>query len=128
MFAFSAPRTPRRPSLTPMVDVVFLLLIFFMLVSRFGIESALPLKAGGVDGVYSGPPRLVEVGATELRLNGVAMDARPLLTELVGLTQSGEDVIVLQPSGGTTVQRLIDVMTLFETAGFGNLVVLEEPK
>ncbi len=128
MFAFSLPRTPRRPSLTPMVDVVFLLLIFFMLVSRFGLESALPLQTGGTDTGYSGPPRLVTVEGDGLRLNGVAKSPRTVLTELVGMTESGEDVIVLQPAGDASVQRLIDVMSLFQEAGFTNLAILEAPQ
>ncbi|NSY41645.1 biopolymer transporter ExbD, partial [Leisingera sp. ANG59] len=30
-------------SLTPMIDVVFLLLVFFMLASRFGMDTVLQL-------------------------------------------------------------------------------------
>ncbi len=125
MFAFSSPRTPRRPSLTPMVDVVFLLLIFFMLVSRFSLDTALPLRTGGGEAAYSGPPRLVSVEEAGLSLNGVPMGPRAVMVELVGMTESGEDVVVLQPSGGVSVQRLIDVMALFQEAGFSNLAVLE---
>ena len=33
----------RRANFTPMIDVVFLLLIFFMMISRFGDSHALPL-------------------------------------------------------------------------------------
>ncbi|MEO0362761.1 MAG: biopolymer transporter ExbD, partial [Pseudomonadota bacterium] len=40
---FDLARAPRRrPSLTPMIDVVFLLLVFFMLAARFGVELAMP--------------------------------------------------------------------------------------
>ena len=61
---FTEPvRKPRRPSLTPMIDVVFLLLVFFMLASRFGSEEALPLPLAGGGGTWSGPPRLVEIPA-----------------------------------------------------------------
>ena len=58
-------RPRRRPSLTPMIDVVFLLLVFFMLASRFGVETviSLPLASGG--GSYSGPPRIVAPGPPE---------------------------------------------------------------
>lgn len=43
----SRPR--RRPSLTPMIDVVFLLLVFFMLASRFGMDQVveMPIASGG---------------------------------------------------------------------------------
>ena len=34
----------RRPSLTPMIDVVFLLLIFFMLVARFGVDKVIDIN------------------------------------------------------------------------------------
>ena len=46
MFAFASHRPRRKPSLTPMIDVVFLLLVFFMLASRFGQDNILPLVAG----------------------------------------------------------------------------------
>lgn len=49
MFTLGSPRPRRRPSLTPMIDVVFLMLIFFMLASRFGQETTLPLGAAGGD-------------------------------------------------------------------------------
>ncbi|WP_296645235.1 ExbD/TolR family protein, partial [Roseinatronobacter sp.] len=45
MFAFEDTRPTRKPSLTPMIDVVFLLLVFFMLASRFGHDMHLPLNA-----------------------------------------------------------------------------------
>ncbi len=48
MFSFAPPRpSRRRPNLTPMIDVVFLLLVFFMLASQFGRPQALPLFGGG---------------------------------------------------------------------------------
>jgi biopolymer transport protein ExbD len=37
-------QTRRAPGLTPLIDVVFLLLIFFMLVTRFEHETRLPLQ------------------------------------------------------------------------------------
>ena len=128
MFDFAIPRTHSRPSLTPMIDVVFLLLIFFMLVARFGMDQAVPIRgaSGGAD--YSGPPRLVDVAPDGLRLNGVAMAPQPLMVELVRLTESGDDVVVLRPADGATLQRLLDVMELLGIAGFSNLSVLEAAK
>ncbi len=40
----SVNRSRRRASLTPLIDVVFLLLVFFMLATSFGSERSLPLR------------------------------------------------------------------------------------
>ena len=47
MISFGPPRPARRPSLTPMIDVVFLLLVFFMLAARFGQDTRLPMSTAG---------------------------------------------------------------------------------
>lgn len=125
MFAFSPPRPRRRLNLTPMIDVFFLLLIFFMLMARFGGDGALPMVSGPDADAYSGPPRLVEVEPEGLRLNGVAMAPRDLLTELVRLSSSGHDAVVLRPAEGTSLQRLITVMEMMRKAGFANLAIAE---
>ncbi|MFC6760360.1 ExbD/TolR family protein [Sulfitobacter porphyrae] len=56
MFSFAIARPRRRPGLTPMIDVVFLLLVFFMLASRFGQDRALPLSAGAAQRSILGRP------------------------------------------------------------------------
>ncbi|GLT07897.1 hypothetical protein GCM10007928_01280 [Sulfitobacter porphyrae] len=125
MFSFAIARPRRRPGLTPMIDVVFLLLVFFMLASRFGQDRALPLSAGGGTTLYSGPPRLVDIGAEDLQLNGVAVSLDALAREIGRLTASGDDMIVLRGTGDTPLQRLIDVARRLERAGFSHLAVAE---
>jgi biopolymer transport protein ExbD len=125
MFRFGTYRRPRRASLTPMIDVVFLLLVFFMLASQFGQTKALPLLPTGAATAYSGPPRLVEVSAQGLALNGASVLPDALLARLAALTESPEDIIVLRPQAGTDLQRLIDVAGLLSDAGFTRLAVVE---
>jgi biopolymer transport protein ExbD len=125
-----APRRPRRrPSLTPMIDVVFLLLVFFMLAARFGIEGALPLTLGtpGTAVDYSGPPRLVDVRPEALALNGVPTDEGALIAELSRLTEAPNDPILLRPRDGADLQRLIAVLEALRDAGFARLVIVEAP-
>ena len=124
MFAFAAPRPRRRPSLTPMIDVVFLLLVFFMLAARFGITGAVPLSQPG-SGPYDGPPRLVIVAAEGIRLNGVPMDETALVSELGQLTATPDDAVVLRAADGVDLQRLVDVIEALRAAGFTRLVVVE---
>lgn len=120
-----APRTRRRPNLTPMIDVVFLLLIFFMLASRFGVDRALPLSSAGGAGEYSGPPRLVELTPTGLSLNGVPVTADALAAGLAPLMQSPNDAIILRARDGADLQALVTVMDRLGTAGLTRLVLVE---
>ncbi|MFD1508467.1 ExbD/TolR family protein [Lacimonas salitolerans] len=126
MFSFAAPRPRRRPSLTPMIDVVFLLLIFFMLAARFGVDAALPLDlATGGATEYQGPPRLVDIAPDGLRLNGQAVALDGLADALAPLMQGPEDMVVLRPREGADLQRLIDVATALRAAGIARVTVVE---
>ncbi|WP_240804379.1 ExbD/TolR family protein [Qingshengfaniella alkalisoli] len=125
MFNFSDHRTPRRPSLTPMIDVVFLLLVFFMLAARFGTDMAMPLKLAGSGTGYDGPPRLVDVQAEDVKLNGVVMGEASLLAQLQELTEAPTDTIILRPGKDTPLQRVVDVMQVLNGEGYSSLVMVE---
>lgn len=125
MIRFGAPRPRRRPNLTPMIDVVFLLLVFFMLASRFGVERAMPLTLPGGEATYSGPPRLVEVSSDGLRLNGMPVTAQTLGASLTPLMQSPDDVIILRARGGADLQALVAVMDVLTASGLTRLVLVE---
>jgi len=125
MFDFADRRPPRRPSLTPMIDVVFLLLVFFMLVSQVGREGGMPLSAPGSGTVYQGPPRLIEITPAAVALNGRPVAPGDLAAALAPLTESPADVIVLRAADGATVQHLADVTGALTAAGFSRLVLAE---
>lgn len=125
MISFGIEKPRRKPNLTPMIDVVFLLLVFFMLASRFGSDRALPLTVTGAGGSYNGPPRLVELVADELRLNGVAMSQDELIETLQTLTDSPEDAIILRARDEANLQALVYVMDGLTAAGFSRLVLVE---
>jgi biopolymer transport protein ExbD len=118
-------RRPRRPSLTPLIDVVFLLLVFFMLASRFGGESALGVSAGGGGETWSGPPRLVDIGAGTVRLNGIDVTPETLAEALAPLVAAMDDPVVLRVGADADVQALAAALSRLEAAGFRRLVVME---
>ncbi|WP_412509104.1 ExbD/TolR family protein [Roseovarius sp. SYSU LYC5161] len=127
MFSFAPERAPRRPSLTPMIDVVFLLLIFFMLTAQFTRDHSLSLTPGGAGSeAYTGPPRLVRIAPEGLRLNGQRIALEALPEALGGLTEAPSDMIVLHPAEGADLQRLVQVMTALEAAGFTRLALTED--
>ncbi|SEK52757.1 biopolymer transport protein ExbD [Roseovarius azorensis] len=125
MFAFGPARGHRRPSLTPMIDVVFLLLVFFMLAARFGQDMTLPLVTGGAGAEWSGPPRLIEIAPDTLRLNGAPVGLAGLPVALDPLMTRPDEAVVLRPLPGASLQRLMDVTVALRAAGLTRLVVVE---
>lgn len=127
MFVFDTPKPRRKPSLTPMIDVVFLLLVFFMLASRFGVDLHLPINAAGQGGdtSYSGPPRLIDILPNAVRLNGKDLDPEALAAEVLVLTQAMSDTVILRARDGATLQRVVDVMQRLRAAGLSALVIVE---
>ena len=121
----ATPRPRRRPSLTPMIDVVFLLLVFFMLASRFGLDATLPLAlADGGDG-YDGQPRVLDISAEGLRLNGVPVVEPQVVAAVRAITDQPEDTLVLRGETGVDLQRVVTVADTLRRAGFTQLVLIE---
>lgn len=125
--AFHLPANRRRrPSLTPMIDVVFLLLVFFMLASRLGMDTVVTVTVGG-DGEsgWTGPPRLIDLRADSLALNGVSQRLEGLAGRLEPLMDTQADPVILRVHEGTPLQRMIDVITTLRAAGITGLVVTD---
>ena len=118
----------RRPSLTPMIDVVFLLLIFFMLVARFGIDKVIDINlpsALGHNSQYEGAPRLVEIQSGKIvSLNGLEIPLDQLSSELNELMPSPNALIVLRSSAEANTQDLLDVLLYLKSEKIMNVSVL----
>ncbi|MGI9388544.1 MAG: ExbD/TolR family protein [Boseongicola sp.] len=111
--------------MTPMIDVVFLLLIFFMLASSFEREVAIQISAAGERGVLSSAPRIIDIAPSSLRLNGRVVLLGEMAAELDQIVAKRSDAIVLRPRNGADLQRLVDVMSKLGGLGFSALVLLE---
>ena len=120
-------RARRRMNLTPMIDVVFLLLVFFMMVSRFGSEPGvtLQLAAPGAGSIWPGPPRLIDVTGAGLALNGRAIAGPDLPASLAALMAGPQDPVVLRAGPGADVQDLLAVIDLLQAAAITRLAVVE---
>ena len=127
MTLFEPPRKARRPSLTPLIDVVFLLLVFFMLASRFGTEVMLPMPLAGSGGAapYSGPPRLVDITPEGTLLNGIETGEAALAAELAAMMARPGDTVILRGRDGADLQRVVTVAEALKAAGFTGLVLVE---
>lgn len=125
MMDFGSERPHRRPNLTPMIDVVFLLLVFFMLASRFGADTVLPLSLASQGASYSGPPRLVDIRPDGIALNGIAVAPEDLGARVLALTTKADDTVVLRPRDAADLQRVIAVMEVLRAAGLTRLVMVD---
>ncbi|MEL7461042.1 MAG: biopolymer transporter ExbD [Pseudomonadota bacterium] len=116
----------RRLSLTPMIDIVFLLIVFFMLAAGFSPDMRLNVSTGGA-GVtgYSGPPRLVDIHADKILLNGIETPRPELADALSRLVEGREDAIVLRANAPARLGDLTRVIDLLTAAGFTGLVLVE---
>ena len=119
----------RRPSLTPMIDVVFLLLIFFMLVARFGVDKVIDINlpsALGHNSQYQGAPRLVEIKSGNIvSLNGSEIPLDQLSNNLRELMPSPNALIILRSSAEANTQDLLDVLLCLKSEKITNVSVLE---
>ena len=118
----------RRPSLTPMIDVVFLLLIFFMLVARFGVDKVIDINlpsALGQSSQYEGAPRLVEVKSGNIvSLNGTQISLDQLSSKLSQLMPSPNALIIVRSSAEANTQDLLDVLLYLKSEKIMNISVL----
>lgn len=125
MMFFGEEHKSRKPSLTPMIDVVFLLLVFFMLSAKFGSEQILNLTLGGGGGEYTGPPRLIEVDANRLFLNGVELPLSAIISRLEDMVETPENAIVLRGKNDVDTQAVVEMMSSLTQAGYTNLILVE---
>jgi biopolymer transport protein ExbD len=125
VFDFQQSFHRRRPSLTPIIDVVFLLLVFFMLASTFTVDRQVNLLSETIYGMsqYDEHPRLIEIKNDKLLINGIEADDTVAIKRLEEITLDLSQIIIVQVLGGTSTQRMLDVIELLKSSGFSNLKV-----
>jgi len=122
-----AQRTSARISLTPLIDVVFLLLVFFMLASTFLKFNYLSLTAGGKGAVAPslGETVIVRVqpgGA--LDVNGEPVSAKALPARLDAWTDRGAKRAVLRVVTGAQTGDLVRALEQARRSRLESLAVV----
>lgn len=114
-------KKPTMMGLTPLIDMIFLLLLFFLLGSDFVTyaESRLspPRGTGGDDS--AGQPAIVALAANgALAWNGTPVDDAGLRDKATAaLAADDEQIFVLMPNGAANVQQVTYVMDTLVAAG-----------
>ena len=123
---FGQPRpSGRLISLTPLIDVVFILLIFFMLASSFLDWRTVDLSVSSGVGAETSAQRAILVS---LRSDGsVAVGSEPVAKQTLRsvmtekLADDSERRVVIRSDPGVPLQRAIDTLDLVRSIGATNI-------
>jgi len=124
--------TYRRPkqliSLTPLIDVVFILLLFFMLSSTFNRTKEISVSAssGGQANQESTTVKVLitEPGVVRIKGYEYPINSAALNNELQAYAKSG-DKIYLASLNHIKVQEIIKMLDMSKTYGISNLSLSE---
>ncbi len=120
-------RPPLRVPLTPLIDVVFILLVFFMLATSFLDWRAIRLgtASAGPGGTMTGA-LLVEVTPQGPRLAGLPLAGAALEARVAGAVADdpGQRVLVM-PRGQVSTAALVAVLDRLDAAGVTRITLVE---
>lgn len=122
---FEGRRSRAAVSLTPLIDVVFILLIFFMLVSNLQSTNMIDLH------VADRNPTPTQTQDRALLVT-ISRDALQLDGQPVSLAQLREQValqpqrqVALEPADGVSLQRIVTVLDQLRGVGASRVSFLE---
>ena len=129
MFEFNTVRPKAIISLTPLIDVVFILLLFFMLATKFDTEHA--FAVGAVSGsaehfVSDSPGKLHLLDEQTLSLDSVVLDEYAVKQELLKRYYENQSYAVsvsVSVASGISVQSLLELILLIKKTGIQRITI-----
>ncbi|MBI9092674.1 MAG: biopolymer transporter ExbD [Desulfobacterium sp.] len=124
---------PVKPDITPLLDVVFILLIFFVVTSVFAVQGMeLDLPEARSARSVSGKSHEIRIdNANALFFDNAGISPRELTRTLQSLAERSMgtplDKIILESSPDARVGLFIKVVDTVRTAGFDDLVIATQP-
>ncbi len=107
-------RQRRKASITSLIDVIFLLLLFFMLASTFSKFSEIDIAVANAAGAA---PSTSETATLRIQSDRIfcneteTFDAQ-LVSRLNALSSSGTSGVMISLADDVSTQRLVDVLSL----------------
>ena len=122
-------REALTPELTPLIDVVFLLLIFFMVSSVFKKEElalllSLPKTEEGKTESAAKETITIELTGEKIALNGKSSTIEDLSESLAD--SSKKSLVNLRVDGEVKYQRLVKVLDILQKLKLENLSLITE--
>lgn len=114
-------------NLTPMLDVIFIMLIFFVVTASFVREEGVAADRSEQSPISQDDAKaiLVEIyPSDEIRINGFIVDLRAVRPNLEQLHAVNPDQpVVIQTAAASTTQALVSVLDAAEQTGIRNVSV-----
>ncbi|MEM6546282.1 MAG: biopolymer transporter ExbD [Pseudomonadota bacterium] len=129
----SEPRLARgrrrrlKISMTPLIDVVFILLVFFMLASSFLDWRSIRLSSSGQPGQASSVEGALLVDLTEAgpRLSGERLTQEELEARIADrLSAKPDQRILVRPANDVDMQRMVGLLDRLAAAGAINVALM----
>lgn len=122
----------QKIDLTPMIDVVFQLLIFFMVSTTFivtpGMKLNLP-EASNADTVEQTQDLTIELKADNtLYLNKSPVDLKNLESDLKSLSAGKDPTLIIKADGKVSHESVVEVMDIARKVGLKKLAIATKPK
>ena len=115
-------------SLTPIIDVVFILLIFFMLATNFQSFNKTEIKISNETASVSQSDKkifLIEFNKdSEFKLNGTVASLDSIKSDIISSKNDGDDFIVItKPLKGVDVQLILSVFANLKSSNIENVTL-----
>ena len=117
-------------NIAPLIDIVFLLLIFFMLASEFTdfktIDMATPINSDRE--IESSEPLLVKLSSDgKIKIKEVLIDFSSLEKKVINLKKNQTDTkVIISTPEKTEINLLMKVMDIIRIGGIDNIALITE--
>lgn len=120
-------RKRRSASITSLIDVIFLLLLFFMLASTFNRRAEIELVASAAEAGAAQEVEVIEVTVEPdaLRVGGQTVAIDNLVSALSASIEDPSMIIAIDLAEDVTTQRLVDVLMTLRGLDGANVHVME---
>ncbi|MEO0464965.1 MAG: biopolymer transporter ExbD [Pseudomonadota bacterium] len=128
--ALQRVRKRKKASITSLIDVIFLLLLFFMLASTFSRFSEVELAAAEIGNPTSGPDRSIyrlTIGQDFVSLDGERYLGDGWTERFSALGGAGDDLVLVMVTPKATTQRLVSTLTTLTAVTDASVRVVAEP-
>ena len=115
-------------SLTPIIDVVFILLIFFMLATNFQSFNKTEIQISNEAASVSQSDKkifLIEFNKdSEFKLNGTIASLDSIKSDIISSKNNGDDLVVItKPLKGADVQLVLSVLANLKSSNIENVTL-----